>query len=350
MSKVRFTVNVPVYNAEKFLHQCIDSILNQTFTDFELNLIDDGSPDNSGAICDEYALKDSRIRVFHNENQGSFATRVFAVNHSNGEYCIFCDSDDYYDQVYLEKINEQLVKEKCDIVYFYHEPVYDGVREKRPPYWPEKRVFEGEGRKELYAAVVTSTFFNSLNTKAVKTELYKNDTLEAEKYSFVKNGDDFLQTLYPVFNAEKIVVMPECYYNYRMHSESLTHKINPNIFKSIFAVRSVAWENYLSGTDILGPETARVYAMNSARSAMNIVKLIAQHPDLTDEQKIEIFSEIREHEFYVDFIELNLVKSDLDKKWLIIYDLFHHHSYRLLLSTVRMFTKIKSKNTGKRQN
>lgn len=341
MSKVKFSVNVPVYNAEKFIHQCIDSILNQTFTDFEVNLIDDGSPDNSGAICDEYALKDSRVHVFHNKNQGSFATRVFAVNHSNGEYCIFCDSDDYYDQVYLEKINEQLEKEQCDIVYFYHEPVYDGVRKKCTPHWNEKRVFTGEGKKEFYTAMMTSTDFNSLNTKAVKTELYKNDTLDAQEYSFVKNGDDFLQSLYPVFNAQKIVFVPECYYNYRMHSESLTHKVDQNIYKSIFAVRSVIWKNYLNGTDILGEDTKRVFAMRSARSAMNIVKLIAQHPELTDDRKIEIFHDISEHKFYTEFIEPNLVKSDLEKKWLFIYDLFSRHSYKLLLSTVRMFSKIK---------
>lgn len=341
MSKVKFSVNVPVFNAEKFIHQCIDSILNQTFTDFEVNLIDDGSPDNSGAICDEYALKDSRVHVFHNKNQGSFATRVFAVNHSNGEYCIFCDSDDYYDQVYLEKINEQLEKEQCDIVYFYHEPVYDGVRKKCTPHWNEKRVFTGEGKKEFYTAMMTSTDFNSLNTKAVKTELYKNDTLDAQEYSFVKNGDDFLQSLYPVFNAEKIVFVPECYYNYRMHSESLTHKVDPNIYKSIFAVRSVIWKNYLNGTDILGEDTKRVFAMRSARSAMNIVKLIAQHPELTDDRKIEIFHDISEHKFYMEFIEPNLVKTDLEKKWLFIYDLFSRHSYKLLLSTVRMFSKIK---------
>lgn len=341
MSKVKFSVNVPVYNAEKFIHQCIDSILNQTFTDFEVNLIDDGSPDNSGAICDEYAQKDSRVHVFHNKNQGSFATRVFAINHSYGEYCIFCDSDDYYDPCYLERANEVLNEEPCDILYFYLEPVIDGVRKKGTPHWNERRVFTGEGKKEFYTAMMTSTDFNSLNTKAVKTQLYKSDTIDAQKYSFVKNGDDFLQSLYPVFNAEKIVFVPECYYNYRMHSESLTHKINPNIFKSIFAVRSVAWENYLSGTDILGPETARVYAMNSARSAMNIVKLIAQHPEMTDDRKIEIFQDISEHEFYTEFIEPNLVKTDLEKKWLFIYDLFSRHSYRLLLSTVRMFSKIK---------
>ncbi len=341
MSKVRFSVNVPVYNAEKYLHECIDSILNQTFTDFELLLVNDGSTDASGAICDEYAKKDSRVKVFHNKNQGSFATRIYAVNHSLGDYCIFCDSDDYYDSAYLERANELLNQEHCDMLVFRHEQVVDGVRRYQKPYWDEIKAFTGEGKKEFYTAMMTSVHFNSMNIKFIKTELLKSDTLDTEKYSFVKNGDDFLQSLYPVFNAEKIVFVPECYYNYRINPESLTQKIDPNIYNSIFAVRSVIWNNYLNGTDLLGENTKQVFALRSARSAMNIVKLIAQSDNLTDEEKIEIFRNIHNHEFYRDFIEPNLVKSDLEKKWQFVYELFSRHSYKLLLSTVRMLTKIK---------
>ena len=341
MSNVRFTVNVPVYNAEKYLHECIDSILNQTFTDFELLLVDDGSKDSSGRICDEYAEKDSRIQVFHNENQGSFATRVYAVNHASGEYCVFCDSDDYYDLTYLERANELLNQEPCDILVFRHEQVIDGVRKYQKPYWDEIRSFTGQDKKEFYTAMMTSVHFNSMNIKFIKTELLKNDTLDFEKYRFVKNGDDFLQSLYPVFNAEKIVFVPECYYNYRINPDSLTQKIDPNIYKSIFAVRSVIWNEYLNGTDILGENTKQDFIRRSARAAMNIVKIVAQNDSLTDEEKIEIFRNIHNHEFYRDFIEPNLVKTDLDKKWLAIYELFSRHSYKLLLSMVRMLTKIK---------
>ena len=135
--------------------------------------------------------------------------------------------------------------------------------------------------------------------------------------------------------------MPESFYNYRINPEGLTHRIDPNIYNSIFAVRSVIWENYLRGTDLLGEDTKRVFAMRSARSAMNMVKLIAQHDVLTDEEKIDLFRNIREHEFYESFIEPNLVKSDLEKKWQFVYELFSRHSYKLLLSTVKMLTKIK---------
>lgn len=341
MHKAKFSVNVPVYNAEKYLHECIDSILNQTFTDFEVLLIDDGSKDSSGAICDEYASRDSRVRVFHNKNRGSYATRVFGVMHSTGEYCSFCDSDDFYDQGYLERANELLNEEPCDMLVMRHEEYYDGVRKHTEPYWPVKRVFEGADKNEFYTAMMSSMAFNSLNIKFTKTELMQNDPLDIEKYSFVKNGDDFLQSLYPVFNAKKIVFIPECYYNYRMNPASLTHRIDPNIHNSILAVRSVIWNDYLDGTTILGENTKDAFALDSARSLMNVVKSVAQSDNITDDKKIEIFSEINNHSFYTDFIEPNLNKADLEKKWLVIYELMAHHSYKLLLSTVKMLNRIK---------
>ena len=90
----KISVIVPVYNVEKYLHECINSILSQTFTDFELILVNDGSQDNSGAICDEYALKDKRITVLHQENQGQAAARNNALAIAQGEWIHFVDSDD----------------------------------------------------------------------------------------------------------------------------------------------------------------------------------------------------------------------------------------------------------------
>ena len=96
------SVIVPVYNVENVLHYCIDSILNQTYKDFELILVDDGSTDKSGNICDEYADKESRIRVFHKENGGVSSARNFGIDNANGDYICFIDSDDYVNGDYLE--------------------------------------------------------------------------------------------------------------------------------------------------------------------------------------------------------------------------------------------------------
>jgi glycosyltransferase involved in cell wall biosynthesis len=98
------SVIIPVYNVEKYLSQCLDSILGQTFTDFELLLVDDGTPDNSGLICDEYAEKDYRIRVFHQKNLGASASRNIGIDNAKGEYIVFVDSDDYVEEDYLSHL------------------------------------------------------------------------------------------------------------------------------------------------------------------------------------------------------------------------------------------------------
>ena len=98
----KISVIIPVYNAEKTLHRCIDSILAQTFSDFEVLLIDDGSKDKSGEICDEYARKDSRIKVCHKENGGVSSARNTGLSKAMGEYVIHCDADDFIEPEMLD--------------------------------------------------------------------------------------------------------------------------------------------------------------------------------------------------------------------------------------------------------
>jgi glycosyltransferase involved in cell wall biosynthesis len=113
MSKI--SVIIPVYNTEKYLQECIDSVLSQTFTDFECILVDDGSPDNSGKICDEYAKKDKRIRVIHKENGGVSSARNAGLDIAQGEWIIFVDSDDWVDEKYLEFLYDNAIKNNVDV-------------------------------------------------------------------------------------------------------------------------------------------------------------------------------------------------------------------------------------------
>ena len=109
----QISVIVPVYKVEKYIHRCVDSILGQTFTDFELILVDDGSPDNCGAICDEYAAKDSRIHVIHQANGGLSAARNAGIDwafaNSDSEWLTFVDSDDYLYHEYLERMYDAVI-------------------------------------------------------------------------------------------------------------------------------------------------------------------------------------------------------------------------------------------------
>ena len=118
----KVSIIVPVYKAEKYLNRCIDSILAQTFTDFELLLIDDGSPDRSGEICDEYAKKDSRIRVIHKENGGVSSARQRGLDESVGEYTMHADPDDWVEPEMLDELYKKAKEEDADMVicdFFY---------------------------------------------------------------------------------------------------------------------------------------------------------------------------------------------------------------------------------------
>jgi len=112
----KVSIIVPVYKAEAYLHRCVDSILAQTFTDFELLLIDDGSPDRSGEICDEYAQKDSRIRVIHKENGGVSSARQRGLDEAVGEYTIHADPDDWVEPNMLEELYKKAKQDDADIV------------------------------------------------------------------------------------------------------------------------------------------------------------------------------------------------------------------------------------------
>ncbi len=114
----RFSIIVPVYKTEAYLRQCVDSVLEQSFTDLEVILVDDGSPDGSGAICDQYAQKDSRVKVIHKENGGVTAARTVGAQAATGDYVLLLDSDDYYDTGLLAQLNHILQTHQPDAILF----------------------------------------------------------------------------------------------------------------------------------------------------------------------------------------------------------------------------------------
>ena len=118
MNSVKFSIIVPVYKVEQYLEKCLDSILNQTYKDFELILVDDGSPDNCPAICDEYAKKDNRITVIHKQNGGVSSARNEALKIAKGEFIWFVDSDDYIETNALEILSDHIEKSPSDLYIF----------------------------------------------------------------------------------------------------------------------------------------------------------------------------------------------------------------------------------------
>ena len=123
------TIIVPVYNSEKTLHRCVDSILDQTYQNFEILLINDGSKDHSGDICDEYAKSDTRVRVFHKENKGVSAARNTGLDNAKGAWVSFVDSDDWISSEYLNVLYKEAIVTNADVVTCdFFEVVRNGIR------------------------------------------------------------------------------------------------------------------------------------------------------------------------------------------------------------------------------
>lgn len=209
------SIIVPVYQVEKYIRQCIDSILAQTFTDFELILVDDGSKDRSGQICDEYAGMDKRVKVIHQKNSGAAAARNSGMDQAVGDYFLFVDSDDYVVPTMVECLYEKVVKEKADIAVCNYLYFFENDREKD---------FSTSIKSEVLPG--TEIFYNRKNERnygiwtVVWNKLYRKETVGKVRFRFGRYFEDefWANDIYQM--DIKVVTIPECLYYYRQHDES----------------------------------------------------------------------------------------------------------------------------------
>lgn len=213
MNNKKVSIIVPVYNVEKYLQRCIESILTQTETDFELLLIDDGSKDKSGLICDEYARKDSRIKVYHKENGGVSSARNLGIEKANGEWICFIDADDYVRQDFLSDIQQYLFND-VDIVHWGF--CYDncGMIVEKPIVNNTNIInMEEVCKKDLFHGYVWSY-------------LFKRDIIEKNRIKFhtdLKYAEDWLFILTYYTKAHKMAALSSCLYTQVFRRDSATN-------------------------------------------------------------------------------------------------------------------------------
>ena len=208
------SIIVPVYKTESYLRKCLDSIINQTYENLEIILVDDGSPDNCGKICDEYAASDSRIKVFHQKNAGLSTARNAALKIASGEYVGFVDSDDWIDADMFEILCRGAMEYKADIAIcgFYY---VDGsgnkfreIREKQSSLY---------GREDaLHHLIVDEKFTNHIWNK-----LYKKELFDDVHFPQGRVFED-IATTYKLFEkADRIVFLNSSKYNYQQRDDSI---------------------------------------------------------------------------------------------------------------------------------
>ncbi len=230
------SVIVPIYNAEKKLTRCIQSILNQTISDFELILVDDGSPDNCGAICDEYAEKDRRIVVIHQKNSGASAARNAGIAAAHGKYIGFIDSDDYISDNYFECLVNTAIEKETDIVMCNYTLVdKNGNMVNMFHGFITGTVFsrdqiENTLYKNIFNNENTVGYFSLCNKIFKKDFIKKNDIIINENMFF---GEDMLFIMDCLQFCESIAFIENAGYNYEMTEDGLFSKYRRSFINDI---------------------------------------------------------------------------------------------------------------------
>ncbi len=228
------SIVIPVYNVEKYLSDCLESIIGPNITEYEIVLVDDGSSDSSGDICDRYAQKYSSIRVFHKKNTGVSDSRNYGLKNANGKYIAFVDSDDIIECGAIEKILSWTKENDVDLCFLNSVKFYSDMEEE-----PLDKPFDRDKIRNQNAEDVLR-YLSTLNkySGSVWAKLFKREFLLKSNVQFPfgkKHGEDlsFVRTV--LFNAKSFDYLPIPYYKYRMsRTDSATHSVNNVSFFDLF--------------------------------------------------------------------------------------------------------------------
>lgn len=229
---IKISIIVPVYNVEKYLDRCIKSILNQTFNNFEIILVDDGSPDNCGRICDEYEKKDKRIKVVHKENGGLSDARNAGLDIAKGKYIGFVDSDDIIHPRMYEILFECINKSKSDIIQckFKKFKNSDELKNDLDNY---DKIFEEYDNKR---AIIDMIDNNKINVNSWN-KLYKRELFESLRFPKGKIHEDEFLTYKLLYNSRKIAYIDEELYYYYQNDNGIMN--GSNILKRLDRIQAL---------------------------------------------------------------------------------------------------------------
>ena len=236
MKVPKVSIIVPVYNVEKYLQCCVDSLLHQTLADIEIILVDDGSPDNSPAICDEYAKQDDRVKVIHKKNAGQGLARNTGLETAAGEYVTFVDSDDFVDTEMYRKLYSIAMDTNADAVYCTFQRFDNQGKVWGQPTERKKRIYQTEADiRELMLGIIA-------NRPEAKTDrdiecstccaIYRNDMIKTHGVRFKSerkyHSEDLLFNLDFLSHSSNVTAISDAFYNYRENPASFCHAVNPD--------------------------------------------------------------------------------------------------------------------------
>ena len=336
MSTPKISIIVPVYNTEKFLRPCLDSILAQTHKDFEVILVDDGSKDQSGVICDEYSQRDPRFVVVHKQNEGIAKARITGFEHSQGEMITFIDSDDYVSPEYLEKLSKPIFEDDADMAVCWYYAVKASTNTVKPKK-TTSGVFEGEEIKRF----IKERFFldRSLGRWEFGIPIVIWGKMIKRKYLMkgltdgvgLWYGEDSVALFSMLYRINKLAIIPDAlYYNMRYDGQT-SQRYNYSLWESIIE----KFNRYRQlDTRHLAEEGIRIQTFLFVKCVIlrRMVPLGLDKRTFVDHLK-----KMSEHPYMVNFFKP--LWLGYGWKYEILYQLLRYHRYGLLYSLLRIKSK-----------
>ena len=215
------TVAIPIYNVEKYLERCIKSIINQTYKNIEILLVNDGSPDNSKEIMEKYKENDKRIKCFYKKNGGLSDTRNYAINIASGKYICFIDGDDYIDNTFVEKLYNKIIEDKSDLA------------------WCNFTLVNDDGKYD--EIIINDKNIYDFEMPSACNKLYNVDIFKKNNIFFPVGiwYEDLATTPRILFSTNKISWVNEGLYNYYFNVESITNTYSIKVLDSLKALKIV---------------------------------------------------------------------------------------------------------------
>ena len=333
---MKFSVIVPVYNVEKYLSKCIDSVLNQAYQEKEIVLVDDGSTDRSGSICDDYSAHyPSEVKVIHTTNQGQSIARSCGIDHSDGDFLLFVDADDYIRSDALELLSCQFENTAADLVMFNASQDEDFAISYPGFDFTDGQQFAGKAKKCLFEMLITTTKLNPLWLKAMKRELAQS-ICEEYRHFQLKHAEDLLYTLPILSAAQNIVYMDQNLYYWRTREDSIVHSYNPERHRSIKKVH-LEMEKYIDEwqMEALHP----VHYAREVRGWVECLKMIMRNAGRNSKV---LMCELAEDGYFRRAYQ-NMDGSTLSKKDVILASLLYKKRFGILKTVTIVAKAVKGK-------
>lgn len=223
---IKISIIVPVYNVELYLHECINSIMNQTYNNIEIILVNDGSTDNSSKICDDYEKKDNRIKVIHKNNGGPMEAIIYGISVATGDFIGFVDSDDYIESNMYQTMIEAAISTNSDIVQC--DIIHEGESYSRKVLNNAKNILlnKDEIMQELLPQIVNFWKYSPLLMSPSRcNKIFRRELLiDNIKYydARINYGEDLSMIFSILFDCERVLLLKDCLYHYRVNLNSIT--------------------------------------------------------------------------------------------------------------------------------